>query len=56
MRRVRVCAGGSTFVSVGMDRKSPAASAATAAGHGGEIGVSVLAAENVVRTRRDAHV
>ena len=34
MRRVRVCAGGSTLVIVGIERNPPSASAARAAGHG----------------------
>ena len=38
MRRVRVCAGGSTLVSVGIERNPPSASARPAAGHGGVIG------------------
>ena len=46
MRRVRVWAGGSTFVSVGIDRNPPSASTFPAAGQTGLIGASVLAAEN----------
>ena len=47
MRRVRVWAGGSTLVSVGIERKPPDASAWPAAGHGGVIGARALTAENV---------
>ena len=51
MRRVRVWAGGSTFVSVGIERNPPSTSVRAAAGHGGASGARALAAENVSWSR-----
>jgi hypothetical protein len=47
MRRVRVWAGGSTLVSVVIERKPPDVSALPTAGHGGVIGARALTAEKV---------
>ena len=51
MRRVRVCAGGSTLVSVGIERNPPSASALPALAHGGTSGDSEFEAENVSYSR-----